>query len=182
MTIIKGVYYMTMDTNFIEYISPNIAAKRLGIAATTLRKYSNLIEKISENKHYFKRDSSNSRLYTQVDISVLKRVITLKKHPDFSLEKSINLALLENSIEGISNNDTRFDQDTRVDLNTTQDSTPKQYEALISKLVESNLKLADQLEFVLEKIEYYDKKLQELEQISALKKGGFNRFFKKKSK
>ena len=81
------VSLMNKNTDFIEYISPNVAAKKLGIAVTTLRKYSSLIEKLSGNKSYFERDSNNSRLYTHIDVSVLKRVIALKVRPDFSLEK-----------------------------------------------------------------------------------------------
>jgi hypothetical protein len=59
---------MNKNSNFIEYISPNIAAKKLGIAVTTLRKYSGLVEKTSGNKSYFNRDSNNSRLYTNSDV------------------------------------------------------------------------------------------------------------------
>ncbi len=72
---------MDKDSNFIEYIAPNIAAKKIGVAPTTLRKYSSLIENLSGNLNYFERDSNNSRLYSRNDVATIKRVISLKKRP-----------------------------------------------------------------------------------------------------
>lgn len=172
------VSLMNKNTDFIEYISPNVAAKKLGIAVTTLRKYSSLIEKSSGNKSYFERDSNNSRLYTHIDVSVLKRVIALKVRPDFSLEKSIKQALSENDVASVSDTDIRFESDTNNDLQPIQDDKLKQYEALINQLVESNLKLSGQLEKAIEKIENHDKKLLELEQAPIEKAGIFSRIFK----
>lgn len=172
------VSLMNKNTDFIEYISPNVAAKKLGIAVTTLRKYSSLIEKLSGNKSYFERDSNNSRLYTHIDVSVLKRVIALKVRPDFSLEKSIKQALSENDVASVSDTDIRFESDTKNDLQPIQDDKLKQYEALINQLVESNLKLSGQLEKAIEKIENHDKKLLELEQAPIEKAGIFSRIFK----
>ncbi|WP_313469260.1 hypothetical protein [Carnobacterium sp.] len=169
---------MNKNTDFIEYISPNIAAKKLGIAVTTLRKYSSLIEKSSGNKAYFERDSNNSRLYTHVDVSILKRVIALKVRPDFSLEKSIKQALSENDVASVSDTDIRLEGDTNDDLHPIQDDKLKQYEALINQLVESNLKLSGQLETAIEKIENHNKKLLELEQVPTKKKGFLSHLFK----
>ena len=175
------VSLMNKNTDFIEYISHNVAAKKLGIAVTTLRKYSSLIEKLSGNKSYFERDSNNSRLYTNVDVSVLKRAIALKVRPDFSLEKSIRQALVENDVVNVSDAATRFESDTNNDLKPLQDDKLKQYETLINQLVESNLKLSGQLEIAIEKIENHDKKLLELEQAPIEKVGIFSRIFKKKT-
>ena len=171
---------MNKDSNFIEYISPNVAAKKLGIAVTTLRKYSSLIEKTSGNKSYFNRDSNNSRLYTNSDVSVLKRVVALKVRPDFSLEKSIKQALSENDVSDVSDTDTRFESDTSNDMQPIQDDKIKKYESLINQLIESNLKLSDQLEVAIVKLENHDKKLLELGQSSPEKISIFNRIFKKK--
>lgn len=173
------VSLMNKNTDFIEYISPNVAAKKLGIAVTTLRKYSSLIEKMSGNKSYFERDSNNSRLYTHVDVSVLKRVIALKVRPDFSLEKSIKQALSESDMASVLDSDTRLESDTQNDLQPIHDDKIKQYEALINQLVESNLKLSGQLEIAIEKIENHDKKLLELQEDSTEKKGVLSRFFKR---
>lgn len=171
---------MNNDSNFIEYISPNVAAKKLGIAVTTLRKYSSLIEKTSGNKSYFNRDSNKSRLYTNSDVSVLKRVVALKVRPDFSLEKSIKQALSEIDVSDVLSTDTRFESDTSNDMKPIQDDKIKQYESLINQLIESNLKLSDQLEVAIVKLETHDKKLLELEQRSPEKISIFNRMFKKK--
>jgi DNA-binding transcriptional MerR regulator len=170
---------MNKDSNFIEYISPNVAAKKLGIAVTTLRKYSSLIEKTSGNKSYFNRDSNNSRLYTNSDVSVLKRIVALKVRPDFSLEKSIKQALSENDVSDVSDTDTRFESDTSNDMQPIQEDKIQQYESLINQLVESNLKLSGQLEIAIEKIENHNKKLLELEQAPIEKTNFLNRFFKK---
>lgn len=172
---------MNKNTNFIEYISPNVTAKKLGIAVTTLRKYSSLIEQASGNMSYFERDSNNSRLYRHVDVSVLKRVISLKVRPGFSLEEAVKQALSENDVASVSDTDTRIESDTNNDLQPTQDDKIKQYESLINQLVESNLKLSGQLEIAIEKIENHDKKLLELEQAPTEKKGIFSRIFRKKS-
>lgn len=152
------VLFMNKDSNFIEYISPNVAAKKLGIAVTTLRKYSSLIEKTSGNKSYFNRDSNNSRLYTNSDVSVLKRVVALKVRPDFSLEKSIKQALSENDVSDVSDTDIRFESDTSNDMQPIQDDKIKKYESLINQLIESNLKLSDQLEVAIVKLENQDRK------------------------
>lgn len=175
------VSVMNKDTSFIEYISPNVAANKLGIAVTTLRKYSSLIEKSSGNTAYFERDSNNSRLYTHGDISVLRRVISLKVRPGFSLEEAVKQALSENDVASVSDTDMRLESDTSNDLQLTQDDKIKQYESLINQLVESNLKLSGQLEIAIEKIENHDKKLLELEQAPTEKKGIFSRVFRKKS-
>ncbi|ALV23054.1 MerR family transcriptional regulator [Carnobacterium antarcticum] len=171
---------MDKDTNFIEYISPNVAAKKLGIAVTTLRKYSSLIEKTSGNKSYFERDNNNSRLYRYVDVSVLKRVISLKVRPGFSLEEAVKQVLTENDVASVSVTDTRLESDTSNDLQPIQEDTIKQYESLINQLVESNLKLSGQLESAIGRLEEHDKKLLELGQESIEKKGLFSRMFKKK--
>lgn len=105
---------MTTDTNFIKYISPNIAAKKLGVAVTTLRKYSSLIEKFSGNKSYFERDTNNSRIYTYIDISVLERIIELKAHPNFSLEKSIRQVLSEKNVAIALDENTRHKSATKM--------------------------------------------------------------------
>lgn len=172
---------MNKDTNFIEYISPNVAAKKLGIAVTTLRKYSSLIEQTTGNIAYFERDSNNSRLYTHIDVSLLKRVIALKVRPDFSLDKAVKQALSEKNVSDVSDVDIRLESDTNNDLKSIQDDKAKQYETLINQLVESNLKLSGKLEIAIEKLENHDKKLVELEQIPTEKTGMFSRIFKKKN-
>ena len=173
------VSLMNMETDFIEYISPNVAAKKLGIAVTTLRKYCSLIEKESGNTSYFERDSNNSRLYTHVDILLLKRVISLKVRPDFSLKKAVRQALSEKDVSDVSENDIRLESDTESDLQPIQGDKIKQYEALINQLVESNLKLSGKLESAIEKLENHDEKVLELEQTSTEKTGIFSRFFKR---
>jgi hypothetical protein len=110
----------------------------------------------------------------------LKRIVALKVRPDFSLEKSIKQALSENDVSDVSGGDTRFESATTNDMQPIQDDTIRQYESLINQLIESNLKLSDQLEIAIVKLETHDKKLLELEQSSPEKISIFNRIFKKK--
>lgn len=175
---------MDKDSNFIEYIAPNIAAKKIGVAPTTLRKYSSLIENLSGNLNYFERDSNNSRLYSRNDVATIKRVISLKKRPNISLKSALKQALEENDIASVSDTDSQLGSDTSTDttaeLQLASDDKIKQYETLINQLVESNLKLSDQLETAIKRIEKHDKNLLELETTSINKKGFFSRFFNKK--
>ncbi len=70
--------------------------------------------------------------------------------------------------------------DTTAELQLASDDKIKQYETLINQLVESNLKLSDQLETAIKRIEKHDKNLLELETTSINKKGFFSRLFNKK--
>lgn len=172
---------MDKDNDFIEYISPNIAAKKIGIAPTTLRKYSSLIEKLKNDSTYFERNSNNSRLYSRKDIATVKRIISLKKRPNSSLENAVEQALRENDVASVSDTDTSLCVDTSTDSQGTSDDKIKQYETLINKLIDNNLQLTNQLEIAIRKIENHDKKLLDLETVSLNKKGFFSRLFHRKA-
>ena len=77
-----------------EYITPKDVSKELHISPETLRKYANLIDKISQ-KNFFTRDSQNARMYSKEDVTLLKRIITLKNTVGITLEKATEKALYE---------------------------------------------------------------------------------------
>ncbi len=78
---------MKMLENVTEYITPKDVAKQLKIAPETLRKYANLVDKIN-GENFFTRDNNNSRMYSKKDITLLKRVIELKKKRRYNARKS----------------------------------------------------------------------------------------------
>lgn len=66
-------------------LTPSQVAKNLDISVTTLRKYSLIVEKVTENVSYFAR-SGNKRIYTQKNISDFKEMISLNKKNKINLE------------------------------------------------------------------------------------------------
>lgn len=72
-----------------EYEAAEVA-KQLQIAPTTVRKYSQLFEKISEDKEYYKREpNTQQRKYSEENISEFQEVIKLKDQEGLALEKAI---------------------------------------------------------------------------------------------
>lgn len=67
-------------------LTPAQAAKDLGISVATLRKYSLIVEKTTENSQYFERNSQNNRLYTQKNIEDFKEMVKLSHGPKMTLE------------------------------------------------------------------------------------------------
>lgn len=69
-------------------LTPAQAAKDLGISVATLRKYSLIVERTTENSKYFERNSQNNRLYTQKNIEDFKEMVKLSHGPKMTLETS----------------------------------------------------------------------------------------------
>ncbi|AUI71920.1 MerR family transcriptional regulator [Companilactobacillus alimentarius] len=69
-------------------LTPAQAAKNLGISVATLRKYSLIVERTTENSDYFERNSQNNRLYTQKNIEDFKEMVKLSHGPKMTLETS----------------------------------------------------------------------------------------------
>lgn len=71
-----------------ELLMPSAAAKQLGISVTTLRKYSLLAEKVTQDNNHYHRTKQNSRLYSADDIADLKRVHQIAKEKSVTLEEA----------------------------------------------------------------------------------------------
>ncbi|CAJ1202064.1 hypothetical protein [Companilactobacillus paralimentarius] len=69
-------------------LTPAQAAKDLGISVATLRKYSLIVERTTENSKYFERNSQNNRLYTQKNIEDFREMVKLSHGPKMTLETS----------------------------------------------------------------------------------------------
>ncbi|MFC6176506.1 hypothetical protein ACFQAV_06615 [Companilactobacillus huachuanensis] len=67
-------------------LTPAQAAKDLGISVATLRKYSLIVERTTENGQYFERNTQNNRLYTQKNIEDFKEMVKLSHGPKMTLE------------------------------------------------------------------------------------------------
>ncbi|MFH5810167.1 hypothetical protein [Companilactobacillus sp. FL22-1] len=67
-------------------LTPAQAAKDLDISVATLRKYSLIVEKTTENSKYFERNSQNNRLYTDKNIEDFKEMVKVSHGPKMTLE------------------------------------------------------------------------------------------------
>ncbi|MBE3568757.1 MAG: hypothetical protein IMW92_01150 [Bacillales bacterium] len=71
------------------YFSSEVA-KRLGIGASTLRKYALALE---ENGYHFDRGINHSRVFYREDIAVVERIIEAITKNNISFEKAIQIAV-----------------------------------------------------------------------------------------
>lgn len=153
------------DIKSLEYFMAKDVTNLLKISAPTLRKYCVLITK-EYGKEYFKRDDSNARLYTDDDIKLIKRVISLKKAPHITLENAVRIALNEvvkedkqatvsvhdTSDRITENDDMRLIQNYDIIINKQSDHI-SQLTAVVNDLMASNVKLSEQVETLLNKLE-----------------------------
>ena len=138
-----------------EYITPKDVSKELHISPETLRKYANLIDKISQ-KNFFTRDSQNARMYSKEDVTLLKRIITLKNTVGITLEKATEKALYELNENLTTVNVTKKQNDQNDVLREfqaimqEQKETISKYEKIVLGLIESNANLTEQVQSMLE--------------------------------
>lgn len=193
--------------NVIEYITPKDAAEQLGVATQTLRKYANLFDKVSE-RDYFHRDSQNARIYSNNDITAIKRMLEVSKTANETLENAVSTVIEEldhptQAIQPESSETTPVVKEEKGDETTDitvlqqaivlQNNMLGQYGELMQEVIESNEQLKIDIQAlitdqksVLEDLEKKsierDKKYQEeLERFKkeSEKKGFFARLFKK---
>lgn len=67
---------------------PAQLAKSLHISVPTLRKYSLLIEKITDNRRYFARNKQNVRTYSEANLKDLQHLVTLSKQKNMTLQSA----------------------------------------------------------------------------------------------
>ncbi|ALB28080.1 hypothetical protein JP39_01065 [Companilactobacillus heilongjiangensis] len=84
MNNLGGILLSKVKTN--NLLTPAQAAKDLGISVATLRKYSLIVERTTENSQYFERNTQNNRLYTQKNIEDFKEMVKLSHGPKMTLE------------------------------------------------------------------------------------------------
>lgn len=172
----------------IEYIAPNKAAKQLGVAPATLRKYANIIEKLGSDKDYFMRDENDRRLYSKEDVTLIEHIIKLKKAEGVTLEKAIEQSLKENNESHETSSDTNvgsvLDSDLSVlyDIVSKQQDQLNQYKELAERLAQNNIELSNNLENAIGELKQANTELieyKEDQQTTEKKAGFFSRLFNK---
>ncbi|WP_338215635.1 hypothetical protein [Companilactobacillus muriivasis] len=98
-------------------LTPAQAAKDLGISVATLRKYSLIVERTTENSQYFERNTQNNRLYTQKNIEDFKEMVKLSHGPKMTLETAA--VQIYPAADAKADTDTTKQNDEVVELQTT---------------------------------------------------------------
>lgn len=137
-----------------EYVNSNEVCKKLGIQASTLRKYAGMLDERATTEFYFHRNSSNDRLYTKKDIAVLERLIELKNSPNYTLETAAN------EIVGMSYNG---DTSTDIALNEEMEGLSAEIQALRFFITHQN----DYFKRYQEALEQKDQQIERLEAVVA---------------
>lgn len=79
---------MARDRDFQELLTPAEVAKKLTISVATLRKYSLIVEKATDNKDYFARTKQKARLYTDANVADLKSFKELARDGSLTLQEA----------------------------------------------------------------------------------------------
>lgn len=190
-------------TDVTEYITPKNVSKQLHIAPETLRKYANLIDKVSQ-KDFFTRDSHNARMYSKEDVTLLKRIVNLKNTTGITLERSTIQSLneLNESLKTPAVTKKQNDENDVIrqfqEIMKEQKETISQYETIVLGLIESNANLTEQVQSMMAiqeqislKLEHPEKEepseieeapsVNDSQKISTGKKGFFSRIFRKQT-
>ena len=158
-----------------SYKSAKDVAKELHIKPVTLKKYSLLIEKMSKGNVMFERSGDRSRLYTDTDVTLIRRTLDTRDQNDLSYKKAVESVLKEEKIMDAT--DDMGNVATPATLENDLDGTIKslfaamnEQNAQINQLVKankdlakSNEKLANQVQELFEErklIEEYKKEDQ----------------------
>lgn len=180
---------MTNDTNDNKIImTASDVATLLGIKESTLRKYALILQ---DAGYQFNTNDKGQRAYFDRDVTVLRRLIDIKKSPDMTLEQSANavMAWLEQSNVSLrvmtdNKEKERYDSDIK-ELREVIAQQSKLLEELVKKMdqqqkyIDTRLEERDRL--LMESIRESQEERKALLQIAAAqeekKKGLFSRLF-----
>ena len=73
-----------MSESEIVLYTSNKVYGRLGVSGTTLRKYSDVLER---EGYEVRKDSRGRREYTEFDVVLIEQLVELSKHKGMTLEK-----------------------------------------------------------------------------------------------
>lgn len=153
---------MSHNISSIQRIySPKEMAKLLGIADTTVRKYSQELEK--EGYHIYKNEKGHRGYYDR-DIILFKQIIEIAKHPDMSLENTIKAVVSTQVSSEISVSDIQKTANehyiTKEDFKIYQEKQEEFYQTLIKQQETQNKHLLEQIqkknEYIILKLEQRD--------------------------
>jgi DNA-binding transcriptional MerR regulator len=165
--------------------SPSDVSDLLKVKESTLRKYSLLLEKYN---YQFQKNDRQQRWYTDNDVIVLRKIVTLKDNADMTLEKAVESVVLWSK----GGEETLPSTDINPDLKRYNKGIAE-LKQMIQEQNEQILKLGEvitkQNEFIMSKLQERDqeliKGLRELQETKKLiaadqegKKSFWQRLFK----
>lgn len=133
------------------------AAKALNVSATTLRKYSATIEKLTGNKTYYQRNKHQARLYSQRNLSDLQDVRKIVKEKNIPLEQAIQQVFAINAVD--STPAAREQQNDQVA--TINGQQVVQLLNMLQKTIASQNEAISQLQSQISRVEEQNKQLIE---------------------
>ncbi|MCF2131992.1 DUF3967 domain-containing protein [Strepomyces sp. STD 3.1] len=150
---------MSSDTEGSKVYSAKEVSVLLGIQNTTVRKYSQLLEKAGYHIH---KNELGHRGFFDKDVIVLRKIIELTKQPDMSLENAINVVVSTDEGVDISKCDTQKSKTYQEILEDNQ-RLLKEFEDFKNQQLEFNKELLQQLqkrdEYIATKLEQRDQSL-----------------------
>lgn len=182
-----------VDVEVIEEMhTPSYVAQALHIKPTTLRKYSLLVEQLTEDLNRYKRynNEGQTRQYSDSDINDLKRVIKLKGITGITLRDAVNTVFVDDGASikdnDIALQDTDNEHDHSAIYNATLNRLMAQNRGMLSKLktqdelIENKDQQIENLSRLLEEsTDALNKNSALLEQVNTTKKGFWSSFFGK---
>lgn len=87
-----------ISANATTYHSSKDVAKQLNISPVTLKKYSLLIEKLSNGAVTYVRNDDKSRVYADTDVLLITRTLELRDTEGITFENAVIKALIEQNI------------------------------------------------------------------------------------
>lgn len=116
-----------MTEEFQGRLFPKEAADAIGIAPATLRKYSQIVEEVTENDDFFARTEQNIRTYSASNINLLKKIAVDSKEEGLSVKDFTTKLLAEApetfTTESVAPGDTEDSDSQQEELTPSLDNT-----------------------------------------------------------
>lgn len=127
-----------------DLLTPSQVAQELNISVTTLRKYSLIVEKVTENASFFAR-TSNRRNYSQTNVADIKQMLLLNKRDNLNLEVAAKQVFNPEAIVEETTNVTTDEklQQEIVSLKNELKKLQQENSELRNKLAKSTEKVSD---------------------------------------
>lgn len=142
--------------------SPGDIADLLQIKESTLRKYALMLEKLG---YKFQKNAQNQRWYTEKDVALFKKVISLKDSADMTLKDSVEAAFLWSKGELVAEGETvthsaiaRYGAGENRDIALIADGL----EELKGIILQQNEKIEQLTKIVLDQQQYINNELEVL--------------------
>lgn len=156
-----------ISDDVVTFHSSKDIAKKIGISPITLKKYSLLIEKVSEGGVLYERNDKNSRLYSDTDVLLIIRTLKIRDTEAVPFEKAAKIVLIEEGVISEQNDGTpavltNYSEKEEIKeiysvLNTQNTHIASLIEAN-KELIDTNKQLSNQMEQILKKINIEESK------------------------